>query len=94
MDGLSFSPFFKDISCPQHCGSFALEVFMSAYSAEATRERAMLSWAITFFIIAIIAAVLGFGGIAGSASSIAQILFLVFLILAVVSFFKGRSAKL
>ena len=66
----------------------------SAHGAGATEERTMLSWAITFFIIAIIAAILGFGGIAGSASSIAQILFLVFLVLAVVSFFRGRSAKL
>ena len=35
----------------------------------------MLSWAITFLIIAIIAAVLGFGGIAGTATGIAKILF-------------------
>ncbi|HEY5743952.1 MAG TPA: DUF1328 domain-containing protein, partial [Terrimicrobiaceae bacterium] len=28
----------------------------------------MLSWALTFLIIALIAAVLGFGGIAGSAA--------------------------
>ena len=33
----------------------------------------MLSWAITFLIIAIIAAVLGFGGIAGTATGIAKI---------------------
>ncbi len=31
----------------------------------------MLSWAITFLIIAIVAAVLGFGGIAGTATGIA-----------------------
>ena len=37
----------------------------------------MLSWALTFFIIAIIAAFLGFGGIAGSAAGIAKILFFV-----------------
>ena len=55
-------------------------------------ENIMLSWAIGFFIIAIIAAVLGFGGIAGSASGIAQILFVLFLIFAIVSFFKGRSS--
>ena len=39
----------------------------------------MLSWAITFLIIAIVAAVLGFGGIAGAATGIAKILFIVFL---------------
>ena len=41
----------------------------------------MLSWAITFLIIAIIAAVLGFGGIAGAASGIAKFLFVLFLVL-------------
>jgi len=51
----------------------------------------MLSWALTFLIIAIIAAVLGFGGIAGSAAWIAQILFGVFIILFLLSFiFRGR----
>ncbi|MBH9311372.1 DUF1328 domain-containing protein [Pseudomonas aeruginosa] len=50
----------------------------------------MLSWAITFLIIAIIAAVLGFGGIAGAATGIAKILFGLFLVLFVVSFFFGR----
>ena len=50
----------------------------------------MLSWAITFLIIAIIAGVLGFGGIAGTATSIAKILFVLFLVLFVVSFFMGR----
>ncbi len=40
----------------------------------------MLSWAITFLIIALIAAVLGFGGIAGTAVGIAKILFVVFIV--------------
>lgn len=53
-------------------------------------ENIMLSWAITFLIIAIIAAVLGFGGIAGAATGIAKILFVLFLVLFVVSFFFGR----
>lgn len=55
-----------------------------------TGENIMLSWAITFLIIAIIAAVLGFGGIAGAATGIAKILFVLFLVLFVVSFFFGR----
>ena len=46
----------------------------------------MLSWAVTFLIIAIIAAVLGFGGIAGTAAGIAKILFVVFLVLFIISF--------
>lgn len=54
------------------------------------RRDPMLSWALTFLIIAIIAAVLGFGGIAGAATSIAKILFVIFLVLFIVSFFMGR----
>ncbi|NJL95113.1 MAG: DUF1328 domain-containing protein [Anaerolineae bacterium] len=51
----------------------------------------MLSWALLFFIIAIVAAVLGFGGIAGAASWIAQVLFFGFLILAVIALITGRG---
>jgi uncharacterized membrane protein YtjA (UPF0391 family) len=50
----------------------------------------MLSWALTFLIIALIAAALGFGGIAGAASWIAQVLFFVFLVLFIVSLIVGR----
>ena len=50
----------------------------------------MLSWAVTFLIIALIAAVLGFGGIAGTAVGIAKILFFVFLVLFVVALIMGR----
>jgi uncharacterized membrane protein YtjA (UPF0391 family) len=50
----------------------------------------MISWAITFLIIAIIAAVLGFGGIAGTAVGIAKLLFFVFLALFVISLLMGR----
>ena len=45
----------------------------------------MLSWAITFFVLALVAAVLGFGGIAAGAASIGKVLFFLFLILFVVS---------
>jgi uncharacterized membrane protein YtjA (UPF0391 family) len=55
------------------------------------KETVMLSWAITFLIIAIIAAVFGFGGIAGTAAGIAKILFFIFLILFVVSLLFGRG---
>lgn len=50
----------------------------------------MLSWAVTFLIVALIAAVLGFGVIAGTAATIAKLLFFVFLILFVVSLVSGR----
>src|SRR4029450_12069029 len=50
----------------------------------------MLSWAITFLIIAVIAAVLGFAGLAGTAAYLAKILFFVFLVLFFVSLIAGR----
>jgi len=55
----------------------------------------MLSWAIGFFIVAIIAAVFGFGDIAAGAAGIAQVLFVLFLIAFVVSlvmhYMRGRG---
>jgi len=50
----------------------------------------MFSWAIAFFIIALLAAVFGFVGIAASAAGIAKIIFVVALVLAIVSFVAGR----
>jgi uncharacterized membrane protein YtjA (UPF0391 family) len=52
-------------------------------------EFDMLSWAIAFFIIAIVAAVFGFGGIAAGAAGIAKVLFFLFLIAFVVSLVVG-----
>lgn len=52
----------------------------------------MFSWALAFFVIALIAAVFGFGGIAASAVGIAKIIFVVALILAVVSLVAGRRS--
>ncbi len=49
----------------------------------------MLSWALTFLIVAIIAALFGFGGIAAAATDIARILFFIFLVLFVVSLLFG-----
>ncbi len=55
----------------------------------------MLTWAIVFFVLALVAATLGFGVLAGLAASIAQVLFVVFLVLLVLSFvvraIQGRS---
>lgn len=50
----------------------------------------MLSWALTFLVVALIAAALGFGGIAGAATGIAKILFFVFLVAFAVSLVMGR----
>jgi len=55
-------------------------------------EKAMIGWAVTFLIVALVAAVLGFTGIAGVATNIAWILFVVGLILAVVFALFGRRA--
>ena len=49
----------------------------------------MLSWAIGFFIVAVIAAIFGFTGIAVGAAEIAKILFFIFLILFAVSLVSG-----
>jgi uncharacterized membrane protein YtjA (UPF0391 family) len=46
----------------------------------------MFSWAIAFFVIALIAAFFGFFGLAASAAGIAKVIFFVALILALVSF--------
>src|SRR5262245_38066087 len=37
-------------------------------------DRTMLSWALTFFVIALIAAVLGFSGVAGMSANIGWLL--------------------
>jgi uncharacterized membrane protein YtjA (UPF0391 family) len=57
----------------------------------------MLSWALTFLVVAIVAAIFGFTGIAGEAEGIARTLFFIFLVLLVISaalhVFRGGSAK-
>jgi uncharacterized membrane protein YtjA (UPF0391 family) len=59
------------------------------------RGRVMLSWVVTFLIIALIAGVLGFGGIAGVSIEIAKTIFFIavvlFLISAVVGLARGRT---
>jgi uncharacterized membrane protein YtjA (UPF0391 family) len=50
----------------------------------------MISWAVTFLIIAIIAALLGFSGIAGTAVNIAWALAVIGIIVALVFMVAGR----
>ena len=56
----------------------------------------MLSWALTFLVIALIAGVLGFGGIMTASAGIAKVLFFIFIVLFVISIvanaFRGSSA--
>lgn len=49
----------------------------------------MLSWVVTFLIIALVAGLLGFGGIAGASIEIAKIVFFIAIILFVVSALVG-----
>ena len=54
----------------------------------------MLSWAILFFILALVAAFFGFSGIAASASGIAKVLLLLFVVGFVVSLIlHGRGPR-
>jgi uncharacterized membrane protein YtjA (UPF0391 family) len=65
---------------------------------DALGDTAMLGWALTFLVVALIAAVLGFTTIAGAAIGVAKILFFVFLVLFVVSLVmslvRGRGTSL
>jgi uncharacterized membrane protein YtjA (UPF0391 family) len=54
------------------------------------KDQAMLNWAITFLVVALIAAIFGFGVLSGTAMEIARILFFVFIVLFIISFFTGR----
>jgi uncharacterized membrane protein YtjA (UPF0391 family) len=60
-----------------------------------TEELIMLSWVVTFLIIALIAGILGFGGVAGASIEIAKIIFfvalLLFLVSAVIGLARGRN---
>lgn len=50
----------------------------------------MISWAVTFLVVALIAAVLGFSGIAGTAVNLAWICAIIGVILAIVFGLLGR----
>jgi uncharacterized membrane protein YtjA (UPF0391 family) len=62
---------------------------------EEKEELIMLSWVVTFLIIALIAGILGFGGVAGASIEIAKIIFfvalLLFLVSAVIGVARGRN---
>lgn len=67
---------------------------LSCSSNQLKQGHTMISWALTFLIVAIIAGALGLTGVAGTASNIAWILFVVGLILALVFFVTGRRPPL
>ena len=49
----------------------------------------MLSWVVTFLVIALIAGILGFGGVAGVSIEIAKTIFFIAVILFIVSALVG-----
>ena len=49
----------------------------------------LLSWALIFFVIALVAALFGFTGIAVAAAGIAKILFFIFFVLFIVALITG-----
>ncbi len=53
----------------------------------------MLSWVVTFLIIALVASLLGFGGIAGASIEIAKIVFFVAIVLFLISAVVGLSRR-
>jgi uncharacterized membrane protein YtjA (UPF0391 family) len=59
------------------------------------KDSVMLSWVVTFLIVALIAGILGFGGVAGVSIEIAKTIFFIavvlFLISAVVGLARGRT---
>jgi uncharacterized membrane protein YtjA (UPF0391 family) len=57
------------------------------------RRKAMLYWALVFFVVAILAGAFGFFGLAAGAAEIAKILFFVFLVLFIVSLFTGMRPR-
>ena len=56
-------------------------------------ESLLLSWSLTFLILALIAAVFGFGGIAAGAANIAKILFFLFLLLFAFSWISNVTRR-
>ncbi len=62
------------------------------FAQHTTYHKVMLSWTLTFIVVALIAGVLGFGGIAGAAAGVAKICFFIFLVLFLVSLIRGRKA--
>ena len=62
------------------------------------KEDAMLGWAVTFLVVALIAAMLGFGAIAGVAIEIAKIIFFVaialFAITVIAGLVRGRRSTM
>jgi uncharacterized membrane protein YtjA (UPF0391 family) len=77
--------------CLEHCTTGSVPLDFLFFSQ---RRHAMLSWALSFLIIALIAGALGLWGLEGMAMQVAWILFVVFLILFLVSLVTGRRTPI
>jgi uncharacterized membrane protein YtjA (UPF0391 family) len=68
---------------------------LTACAKQIETELVMLSWVVTFLVVALIAGILGFGGIAGVSIEIAKAIFFIaiilFIVSAVVGIARGRS---
>ena len=71
-----------------------LVALISKLNAE-KRSFVMLSWVVTFLVVALIAGILGFGGVAGVSIEIAKTIFFIavvlFLVSAVIGLARGRT---
>lgn len=72
----------------------ACEAQQSPWIVLRRRERAVLHYALMFFVVAIIAAVLGMRGIAGLSAEIGYVLVVVAVIFLIIAFVTGRSAPI
>jgi uncharacterized membrane protein YtjA (UPF0391 family) len=77
----------------RHVRCFILRRPIVGVAVFANRSFIMLSWALTFLVIALIALALGFSGVAGAATSIAKILAVAFLVLFVISLVFPRFRR-
>jgi uncharacterized membrane protein YtjA (UPF0391 family) len=72
------------------CSGGASQKPFGTSTMRAPKENDMLSYSLSFLVLAIVAGFLGFGIIAGTAAWIAKVLFGVFIVLFFVSLLTGR----
>jgi uncharacterized membrane protein YtjA (UPF0391 family) len=99
--GLKFSRFRSPeppgtfVPAPDYSSSRCAAQPVALVSKQKTKVGVMLSWVVTFLVIALIAGILGFGGIAGVSIEIAKTIFFIavilFLVSAVVGLARGRT---
>ena len=79
-------------SCNLNPGGTPVESIPPVPAPNLQPAKPMLSWTLTFIVVALIAGVLGFGGLAGAAATVAQVCFFIFLVLFVVSLIRGKKS--